>query len=161
MSVLDEQAAKRIAILFRKLGSDFEGEQLNTLAAMRNLFKSKGLSFNDIGTVIENANGEIEQFKYSDKDAELIFARGVEEGRKQNAGHAGPALSAQYFDADGEPRWAEMVKFCERSPAKTSLKPNEQEFIDEMPAKLRWRAPTRPMGGFLLSIFWKLGGSFK
>ena len=78
--------------------------------------------------------------------------------RKENTGSV---LSQQFFDAEGEPRWNEIVKFCNGNPARTSLKPNEQEFIDEMLVKLRWRSPTRPMGGFLLSIFWKLGGTFK
>jgi hypothetical protein len=76
VSTLNEPVAQRIGKLFRRLASDFEGEQLNTVAAMKRLFASEGLSFSDIATVIENANGEIEELKYSDADAEIIFKRG-------------------------------------------------------------------------------------
>ena len=161
MSVLDEQTAKRIAALFALLFSNFENESHQALEAMKRLFATKGLSPNDIATVIKNGNGEIEQLKYSDSDAEAIFTRGVEEGRKQNTRPAGPALSAQYFDADSEPRWAEMVRFCQSNPGMTSLNTNEQEMIEKWEHKLGYRTPNRREGGFLLSIFWKLGGSFK
>jgi hypothetical protein len=150
--------ARRIGQLIRLQASSFEAEALNATRRLRQLLPAEGISFNNISVLIENSNGEIEQLKYSDSDAEAIFTRGVEEGRKQGAGHA---LSPQYFDADGEPRWGEIARFCQSDPGKTSLKPNEQEFVDEILVKLRWRTPTRPTGGYLLSIFWKLGGSFK
>jgi hypothetical protein len=70
-------------------------------------------------------------------------------------------LSVDYFDDDGEPRWLEIANYCQNNPAKSTLKPNEQQFIDEMPVKLQWRNPTPPMGGFMLSIFWKLRRSLK
>ena len=158
MGALNEPIARRIATLFRLLGSDFDGEVLGAVAAMKRLFAAEGLSFNDIATVIGNGNGEIEERKYSDSDVEIIFARGVEKGRAESRGRS---LSASYFNEDGEPRWAEIAKFCHEHPALRSLKPNEQEFIDELQAKLRWRSPSRAMGGFALSIFWKLGGSLK
>ena len=158
MNALNEPVAKRIATLFRILSSDFDGEVLSAVAAMKRLFAAEGLAFNDIATVIESCNGEIEERKYSDSDAEIIFERGVEKGRAESRGRS---LSANYFDEDGEPRWAEIAKFCHEHPALRSLKPNEQEFIDELQAKLRWRSPSRAMGGFALSIFWKLGGSLK
>jgi hypothetical protein len=157
MSTLNEPVAKRIGKLVRMFGAR-EEEAKVAVSKLRILLTETKLSFNDIATTIENANGEIEQFKYSDSDAEVIFARGVVEGRKQNAG---PALSAQYFDADSEPRWAEMVKFCQSNPGMTSLNTNEQEMIDKWEHKLGYRTPNRREGGFLLSIFWKLGGSFK
>ena len=158
MGALNEPLARRIATLFRLLGSSYEGEVLGAVAAMKRLFAAEGLAFHDIATVIESCNGEIEERKYSDRDAELIFARGVEKGRAESRGRS---LSANYFDDDGEPRWAEIAKFCHGHPALRSLKPNEQEFIDELQTKLRWRSPSRAMGGFALSIFWKLGGSLK
>ena len=52
-----------------------------------------------------------------------------------------------------------MAKFCQSN--QTSLNPKEQEFVDEMPIKLRWRMPSPGQSGFLLSIFWKLRGSLK
>ena len=158
MNTLSEPTAKRIGKLVRMFGSSFENERHVALSKLQTMLDEEGLTFNDIAVVIENGGGEIEQLKYSDSDLETIFTKGVEKGRKENTAHA---LSKQFFDAGGEPRWEEIAKFCESNPARTSLKPNEQEFIDEMLVKLRWRSPTRPMGGFLLSIFWKLGGTFR
>jgi hypothetical protein len=83
MSSLNEPVAKRVATLFRMLSSDYEGEVLGAVAAMKRLFVAEGLAFNDIATVIESCNGEIEERKYSDSDAEIIFARGVEKGRAE------------------------------------------------------------------------------
>ena len=75
MSTLNEPVAKRIAKLFRLLASDFDGETLAAARRMKQLLAVEGLSFNDIATVIENANGEIEERKYSETDAKIIFER--------------------------------------------------------------------------------------
>jgi hypothetical protein len=161
-SSLNESAAKRIARLLCLFGSSFENEAVNALLAMRRLVAAEGLNFADIAILIENHEGEIEAKKYSDVDAELIFRRGLEKGvEKARKECAGRILSADYFDDDGEPRWLEITNYCQNNPAKSALKPNEQQFIDELPVKLRWRDPTPPMGGFLLSIFWKLRRSLK
>lgn len=72
MTTLNEPMAKRIATLFRMLGSNFQGEVLGAVAAMKRLFSAEGLSFHDIATVIESCNGEIEERKYSDADAEVF-----------------------------------------------------------------------------------------
>ena len=69
------------------LSSDFDGEALNAVAAMKRLFKAERLTFHDIATVIESCNGEIEERKYSNSDAEIIFNRGVEKGPRR-AGRA-------------------------------------------------------------------------
>ncbi|MFZ2077492.1 MAG: hypothetical protein WAV38_12750, partial [Xanthobacteraceae bacterium] len=85
MSALNEPIAKRIATLFRMLDSNFDGEVLGAVAAMKRLFKAERLTFHDIATVIESCNGEIEERKYSDADAEIIFKRGLEKGRTEEA----------------------------------------------------------------------------
>jgi hypothetical protein len=85
MTLINEPVARRIAKLFRMLGSDFDGEVLNAARRMKQQLTGEGLSFNDIAVVIESANGEIEERKYSDTDAEIIFARGVEKGRMEEA----------------------------------------------------------------------------
>ena len=60
MSALNEPLAKKIARLLRLFGSDFEGEAVNALMAMKRLITNEGLSFNDIATLIENHQGEID-----------------------------------------------------------------------------------------------------
>jgi hypothetical protein len=149
--------AKRIGVLIRLLGSNFEGEAIGAATGLRRLLSAEGLSFGDVALLIENCDGRLEALRFSENDAKAIYERGIEIGKTQANGCS---LSDQYFDLNGNPRWVELVTFCQTSSAKMTLKPNEREFLDELPAKLRWRM-TRPMGGFLLSIFWKLGGSFK
>jgi hypothetical protein len=163
MSVLDRDAAKRIsAILKKMLSSQFVGESQASVEVLKAVLARAGLTYHDLAVAIENYGeagvSEIEQRKYTDADAETIFQRGVEKGRKECDGRM---LSIDFFDDDGEPRWLAIADYCHNDPGKLALKPNEQQFIEEMPAKLRWRSPTPPMGGFLLSIFWKLRRSLK
>jgi len=128
MSTLNQPVAKRIASLFRMLNSNFEGEVLGAVTAMKRLFAAEGLTFHDIATVIENCNGEIEERKYSDSDAEIIFVRGVEKGRAEQARKREQIVPADYYDEDGHPRWNAIAMFCQNYPR---LRPSEQEFIDK------------------------------
>jgi hypothetical protein len=82
MSTLNEPIAKRIAKLLRLLASPHDGERDNAVRMMQRTLEAERLTFNDIAIVIENHQGEIEERKYSDADAEIIFAKGVEKGRK-------------------------------------------------------------------------------
>jgi hypothetical protein len=162
VSALNEPVAKRIGKLVRMFSaSSKEDENVANVALtmLRQLLIQEQLSFNDLATVIENWNGEIEELKYSDSDLEAVFNKGVEKGRSQNNGRK---LSRDFFDDDGEPRWLEIARFCQNNPDLALLKPNEQQFIEEQVYWLQRRsAPRRPSGGFLLSIFWKLGGSLR
>ena len=158
MSTLTLSFLERFCRAFRLVGSHLPGERESAAHAMYRLCAGEGVSITDLAIALENSDREIAEKRYTDEDAVAIFARGVEKGRAESRGRS---LSASYFNEDGEPRWAEIAKFCHEHPALRSLKPNEQEFIDELQAKLRWRSPSRAMGGFALSIFWKLGGSLK
>src|SRR5262249_4089960 len=77
--------AKRIGKLIRLVGANFEGEAIGSATGLRRLLQSEGLAFNDLATLIENCDGQIEKRKYSDTDAEIIFARGMEKGRAEEA----------------------------------------------------------------------------
>ena len=156
MSALNEPVAKRIAKLFRLLASNFEGEVLSAVRRMSQQLAAEGLSFNDIAIVIENANGEIEERKYSDTDAEIIFARGVQKGREQEARNRQPDHPPEFYDADGNPRWHAVALFCQKHHQR--LRPAEQEFVDDMAGNTMWREPTEKQAKWLLSIFIRLGG---
>jgi hypothetical protein len=156
MSTLNEPIAKRIAKLFRLLASDYDGEALAAARRMKKQLADEGLSFNDIATVIENANGEIEERKYSDADAEIIFARGKEAGRKEESRKQ--EAPPEFYDADGYPRWNEIALFCQKK--KAQLDAWETGFIDSMAGKTLWREPTEKMAKHLLAIFVKLGGYY-
>src|SRR5262245_62685737 len=158
MSALNEPAAKRVAKLVRLLGSDFDGEVLAVARQMRTQLAAEGLSFNDIATVIENHNGEIEERKYSDSDAEVIFARGMEKGRTEEAQRR--ELPPDFYDADGHPRWNEIALFCRKHVAQ--LRSDwEREFVTDMAGKTLWRQPSEKQAKHLIAIFIRLGGVYE
>jgi hypothetical protein len=151
MSTLNEPVAKRIAKIFRMLSSDQREEVLAAVTAMKRLFKSEGLSFHDIATVIESCNGEIEEKKYSDKDAEIIFNRGVAKGRTEEA------APPEYYDVDGRPRWNAIALFCQKEIAGLH-KEKEREFVTDMAGYSLYRPLSDKQEKWLMSIFVKLGG---
>lgn len=146
--------ARRLGVFLRLGDLDKPGEAEGGPAMFIKEIRREGIPFSRVAALLET----FEERKYSDTDAESIFARGLARGHRECGGRV---LSGDFFDEDGSPRWQEIVKFCQNNPDFKSLKPNEQEFVDELPTKLRYRMPTRPMGGFLLSIFWKLRGSLR
>jgi hypothetical protein len=124
---------------------------------MKQQLLTEGLSFNDIATVIENANGEIEERKYSDADAAIIFDRGVERGRTEEAKRR--ELPPEFYDADGHPRWNEIALFCQRNIVQ--LRGDwERTFINDMAGKTVWREPTESQAKHLIAIFVRLGGYY-
>jgi hypothetical protein len=157
MSALDESIAKKLSRLIRMFGSSFENERHNALAMMQRVLESAKLSFNDIAVLIENHSGEIEAKKYSDADAEIIYAKGIERGRAEEARKS--ALPPEFFDADGRPQWNAMALFCQKHVSQ--LRSDwEREFVSDMAGKTIWREPTEKQAKHLLAIFVKLGGRY-
>ena len=158
MSALNEPIAKRIAKLFRMLSSDYDNEVLAAVSRMKTLFKAEGLSFSDIATVIENANGEIEEKNYSDTDAEIIFTKGVEKGRAEEARKR--EAPPEFYDTDGQPRWYEIAVYCQQNS--TQLRNEwERNFANDIPGRIiKFGKPTEKMIPHLLAIFVKLGGHY-
>jgi len=153
MTALNESTAKRIAKLFRSLSSDFDGEVLGAVAAMKRLFAAERLSFHDIAAVIESCNGEIEERKYSDADAKVIFERGMAKGRAEQSGNL---QNLEFFDGD-RPRWYEIAVHCQRNAA--SLRSQwEKEFIADIAGKVLGTEPSLKQARCILKIFVKLGG---
>jgi hypothetical protein len=158
MATLNEPVAKRVAKLFRLLASDFDGEVLNAARRMKQQLLTEGLNFNDIATVIENHQGEIEEKKYSDGDLKEVWDRGVEKGRKEEA-HKQQA-PPEFYDADGQPRWNEIALFCQKNTARLRSE-WEQTFINDMAGKTLWSQPSEKQAKHLLAIFVKLGGHYE
>jgi hypothetical protein len=158
MNTLNETIATRIANLFRQmLSSNYPGEVFNAASAMNKLLASEGLTFHDIANVIESCNGEIEERKYSDADAAIIFARGVDKGRVEEA--RARAAPPEFYDEDGHPRWNEIALFCQKN--RERLRGEwELDFIDDMAGKTLWREPSEKQAKHLLAIFIRLGGSY-
>jgi len=127
---------------------------------MKQQLGAEGLSFNDIATVIENANGEIEELKYSDSEVEAIFARGVAKGVEQGRVEQARKQQAppEFYDEFGEPRWLEIAMFCQKHAARLSVW--EKEFINSVAGQVMYRPPSPKQTKHLLAIFVKLGGTY-
>jgi hypothetical protein len=157
MTDLNESIAKKLSRLMRMLSSPYEGERHNALTMMQRVLESARLTFNDIAILIENHSGEIEQRKYSDTDAEIIYAKGVEKGRVEESRRQ--AMPPDYYDADGEPQWNKIALFCQSQTAR--LRSDwERGFIDDMAGMTLWREPSPKQAKHLLAIFIKLGGKY-
>jgi hypothetical protein len=156
MSTLNESIAKKIGKLVRVFASNFEGEAINALTALRELVVKEGLTFHDLAIVIENHQGEIEELKYSDADMAASFDKGIERGREEEARKKEQIIPADYYDESGQPRWNAIALFCQKH--RDRLRPAEQQFIDDMAGNTMWREPTEKQGQWLLSIFVRLGG---
>jgi len=156
MGSINETVAKRIAKLFRMLASDFDGEVLAAVHRMKHQLGAEGLSINDIATAIENANGEIEELKYSDAEVEVIYQKGVEQGRVEAA--RTQTAPPEFFDDFGEPRWYEIAVFCQQNSSRLRSQ-WEQGFADSIPGSVaKYGRPTERQIPHLLAIFVKLGG---
>jgi hypothetical protein len=145
--------AKRISKLVRMMSSTYEDGSSAALH-LRQLLINERLC-NDLAVLIENCNGEIEERKYSDTDAEMIFARGVEKGRAEEVHKRD--LPPDFYDADGQPQWHPIALFCQKNQHR--LRDDwERTFIDDMAGKTVFREPTEKQAKHLLAIFIRLGG---
>src|SRR5262245_55603057 len=91
--------ARRIGKLVRMLASDLEGESVGAAYGLKRLIPAIGLTFNDVATVIENCNGEIEQYKYGDTDITRTYQTGIKKGREL------ARENSDDFWAGGTPQW--------------------------------------------------------
>ena len=148
---------RRLGAMIRLLGSNTGDEAIAAAHGLRRLVPAEGLSFNEIAVLIENCGGKIEQFKYSDADAEVIFARGVERGRDEERREQ--SAPPEFYDADGRPRWHEMAVFC-RDHTGRLRSDWEKEFVDDMVGKTLQRVPTDKQAKHLFAIFVKVGGPY-
>jgi hypothetical protein len=144
---------KRASKLVRLMGSTFEGEAITAANKLRQLVQSEGLSFNDLGVLIENYDGKIK--KFDDADAMEIFQRGKDKGRSEEAQKRPQAEPTEFYDANNDPRYHEMAMYCRQNLQRLDAK--HHDFIDKMAASTLYREPTGPQGRYLLSLFIQLG----
>jgi hypothetical protein len=137
------------------LGSNSDGESSNAAMALRRFVESEGVPASDLTMIIVNWDGQIEERKYSDTDAEVIFERGREVGHAEEARNRPPGDPTEYYDANGEPQWHAIALYCQRHIQK--LPTRHHEFVDDMAGNTMYREPTPRQGKYLLSLFFQLG----
>jgi hypothetical protein len=149
---------KRIAQLFRMLGSN-GGERRNAFAALERAMQSEGVTWTDIGDVIEHGS-ECDEGKYTESElqeyGQALRAEGVEAGIKIGEGRAHNGNGNGHLML---PSPTEMADFCYTRWGQ--LKDDKQrKFIGEMVIATRCLRPRLALGslGYLASIYIKHGG---
>jgi hypothetical protein len=148
---------QKIADLVRRLGSDSEGEILNTVAALRRMLKTNGADLNDLGAAIEKlATGGLEEAALERVDA-AGYARGIADARREIAREQAEEEIGLGLLPDGSRDWEAIAVFVQR--VKSRLDAKHHRFVDDMASRLAWgREPTDKQGKYLLSLFRQLGG---
>jgi hypothetical protein len=147
--------ARRIGKFIRLMGSDKEGEVIGAATALRRVQQTEGFSFHVLANLIES----LEERKYSESEAEVIFMRGEEKGRREEAGKQ--QAPPEFYTVDGQPRWYEIAVFCKEN--KDRLRSEwERNFVsDDFVANIiKFGRPTEKQAPYLVGIFVKLGGHY-
>jgi hypothetical protein len=146
---------QRIAQLLRLLSST-GGERRNAFAALERFMRSEGISWSDIGNMIEyTADG-----KYSEDEMQqlalAVRKEGIEEGIK-----IGKAQAQARQHSNGHivlPEPAEMAQYC-RDRLNQLKDDKQRDFVNDMYVITRrgWGLSLRRLG-YLASIYIQVGG---
>jgi hypothetical protein len=145
---------KRIAQVLRILGSS-GGERRNAFAALERIMRSAGVTWTDIGDVIEN--GDENEGKYTESElqeyGQALRAEGVEAGIK-----IGMTRTSNGNGHLALPKPSEMAEYCHDRPSR--LKDDKQrDFVNDMYVITRQGASLSPRRlGYLASIYIQIGG---
>jgi hypothetical protein len=147
--------ARRISKLIRLMASNSDGEAIAAATALRRVQQTEGFSFDVLGNLIES----FEDRKYTDSDIEIVFMRGEEKGRREEADKQ--QAPPEFYDEGGRPRWYEIAEFCKQN--RDRLRSDwERNFVsDEFVANIiKFGKPTERQVPYLMAIFVKLGGYY-
>jgi hypothetical protein len=146
---------KRIAKLIRMLGSS-GGERRSAFAALERTLQGEGVTWTDIGDVIEHGDTE---GKYTESEmqelAQVARAEGVEAGIKIGQARVSNGGGNGHLTL---PKPLVMAQYCHDRLSR--LRDDKQrDFIDEMLVKTQ-RGMNLKLGtlGYLASIYIKMGG---
>jgi hypothetical protein len=152
---------KRVCDLIRRFAAN-ESEAKIAVVKLRNFFDREKLSFNNLATVIEKgARGYYtreEVLDASDKSKRLGEQEGYAKAKRETW------LPPEYYNADGEVRWYEMVFYIDKH--KDRLRGWDRKFVEGDPQRgsllaniAKFHKPTAGQIPFVLGIFIKLGGT--
>jgi hypothetical protein len=142
--------AGKIASLIRLPSSDREGEVINAARALLRTLKSAGADIHTLADRVEKPNGGA----LTNTEMKKLYDAGYQDGVRaaENKMHG----NSDFRDIDGFPAWSEIALYCQRNNRR--LRPNEQEFVNDMASQTVWREPSPKQAKWLRSIFLRLGG---
>jgi hypothetical protein len=148
----------KIADLVRLLGSDSEGEVLNTYRALKRLLATQDVTFTDLGNAYEKlATGGL-----AEAHMQRLFDAGYQKGLTDATRQQAEEQAVYGQRPDGSFDWQAIALFCQRE--KERLREDRQRtFVDDMAGRLSWpgREPTPAQANWLLALFRQLGGRIK
>ena len=148
---------KRIAQLFRVLGSNSDGERRNAFAVLVRTMQGGGITWTDIGDVI--ANGAADDGKYTEAEmqefAQAARAEGVKDGIKMGMARASNGSGNGHLTLPGA---LEMAEYCHDRLFRMKDGAQRDFVSDTYATAQRGRNLTRPTLGYLASIYIKIGG---
>jgi hypothetical protein len=153
MSATAKSFEERIASLVRMLGTEQDGEALNTVSVLRRTLASRNLTFTDLGDGIEKlATGGLTQSEM-ERISDAAYAKGLSDAKRESTG----AQAVFGLRPDGSHDWGEIALACQR--AKSRLEAKHHQFVDDMASRLTWgQEPSEKQGRYLLSLFRQIGG---
>ena len=152
----DKPFESRIADLVRRLGTDFDGEILATVSALRRLLATQNVSFTDLGDAVEKlATAGIEE-----KEMRRIFDAGRAKEREEAMRERAEAQAVFGLRPDGSPDWEAIALHCQRQ--KHRIESKHHQFIDDMASRLSWSGGlSDKQGKYLISLFRGIGGRIR
>jgi hypothetical protein len=147
---------ERLGDLFRRLGSNHDGEIVATVKALLRVMKASDLDFHDLANRVEKANGG----KLSEAEMQKIFDAGVEAGiRKAEVAQLG---DGEFHTVDGTPPWEDVTVWLQHYDDRHNrLSGRERDFVDDMAGSVLWREPTERQARWLLTLFRRAGGRIR
>ena len=132
---------------------------LAAVTAMKQLFAAEGLSFHDIATVIESCNGEIEERKYSDTDAEdhLRHAGSKKAASKKRSA----AICRRNFTTPTGSRAGTRSRFFAGRISRSCAASGNAHSSTTWPARRCGSSRAEKQAKHLLGIFIRLGGVYE
>jgi hypothetical protein len=155
--VADLDPIERIAQLARMVGS-IGGERRNAFAALEQAMRSEGVTWTDIGNMIEQGGKQRDDGKYTEAEmqefAQTLRAEGVEAGIKIGVTR-GQVRSNGHIVL---PKPSEMAEYCHERLNR--LKDDKQrDFVSDMVVITRGgRSLSLGRLGYLASIYIQIGG---
>jgi hypothetical protein len=149
--IADENIAKRVASLIRRLSSQSDGEIVATARALMRTLESAGTDIHALAGHVEKPNGNSLPKAEMKKIFDAGYAAGVQAAENRQHG------SDDFRGTDGKPTWEAVALFLQSNKHRLDLK--HHEFIDKVAAQtVCGDEPTERMHKYLHSLFYKLGG---
>jgi hypothetical protein len=149
--IADQNIARKVASLIRRLSSQSDGEIVATARALMRTLESAGTDIHALAGHVEKPNGNGLTKAEVKKIFDTGYAAGVQAAENRQHG------SDDFLGTDGKPTWQAVALFLQRNKHCLDLK--HHKFIDKVTARIPWDdEPTERMHKYLHSLFYQLGG---